>query len=81
MVVDMVKVTKYGEMVVNILEIGKTISLMVLEFFITQMEMFMMGNGSMIKLMAKAHIDMLMEQNMLVSGRMINNVDMVLSNG
>ena len=45
------------------------------------MEIFMMGNGLMIRLMVMELIHMLMELLMLVNGLKINNMEKVLKSG
>jgi hypothetical protein len=45
---------------------------------IDKMEIFMMGNGRIIKLLVRVFISKLMDDNTMVSGKKINNTDLVL---
>lgn len=65
---------KFGQMELNMKDIGKTIRLMAKESSGMPMEMFLMVNGKMIKHMVTEFIFMLMEQNTKENGKMICNM-------
>lgn len=77
----MEKGNKYGQMEACMRVIGIYQKRMDRENSFMLTEIFMKDNGKTIKLMAKAHIFILMGHNILENGRMINNVDMVQNHG
>lgn len=70
----MEKVFKYGQMVQNMMENGSIIKHVVKEHFIMLMEILMLENGRMIKLMDLVYIDNKMELFIKVIGKVIINM-------
>ena len=72
---------KYGQMDLFMKECGVRIWQMVKDASFILGEMYMKGNGSMIKQKEKEFICTKMEHHIQVSGLMINNTGMELKNG
>ena len=78
---DKDKVFKYGLMALNMLDNGKIIKPTDKGLYIMLMEIFIKGNGLMIRLVDREHIRIKMVPNMLASGKTTNKMGMVLSSG
>lgn len=79
--IEMDSVFKFGQMELNMKEIGKKIGHMEKVSFGTSVETFMMEIGKKIEFVVKENIFMLMELNMRDIGMMINHKDMALKYG
>ena len=72
---------QYGLMVVIMKDNGKIIKLMVMGYFIIQMEIAILVNGTKTRQMVQEHLLIQMVQNILESGKMIISMVMEYKSG